>query len=50
MCSHGLRVLECSRTPQSEERVMRYGNLSGVLSRDNALNSGLGVVPGPAEV
>jgi hypothetical protein len=35
--AHGVRILECSRTLRLEVRAKRYENLSGALSRDNAL-------------
>ena len=34
---YGVRILECSRIPQSEVWARRYGNLSGAMSRDIAL-------------
>ena len=44
-------VLDCLKTSQSEVWARRYGNLSGALSRDNALeSSGLGVGPRTMEV
>jgi hypothetical protein len=33
----GVRILDCSRTPQSEVWAIRYGNLNGAMPRDNAL-------------
>ena len=34
--AHGIRILECSRTPQSKVRARSYEDLSGVLPRDSA--------------
>ena len=34
--AHGVVILECSRTPQSEVWARSYGVLSGVLPRDSA--------------
>ena len=34
--AHGVVILECPRTPQSEVWARSYGVLSGTLPRDNA--------------
>ena len=34
--THGVVILECPRTPQSEVWARSYGDLSGALPRDNA--------------
>ena len=34
--AHGVVILECQRTPQSEVWARSYGVLSGVLPRDSA--------------
>ena len=34
--AHGVKILECPRTPQLEVWIRSYGVLSGALPRDNA--------------
>ena len=35
--AHGMRILECLRTPHLDVWARRYANLSGALSKNNAL-------------
>ena len=55
--AHGVVILECPRTPQSEVWARSYGDLSGALPRDSASsvsvvvrdNTTQGVMPGSPE-
>jgi hypothetical protein len=48
---HGVRILECSKTLQSEVKAKRCANLNEAMSRDSALdNNGLGVAPETAKI